>query len=163
MLICLELIVLCLLLFLTCYLNTGSDEKNIRSASFRCYPDEVQRIVMANPALRDKIRTAPPALTFLSNLLLFGSLLFLCGIFVRADNFRGNLLNLLILGQGLNAFDFLVIDLLWWRNTKRVRITGTKNMANLYRDPRKHFISFLKGIVMFLMIAVIDGWILSLL
>lgn len=162
MLLWFELIVLCLLLFLICYLGTGSDEKNIRNSSFRCYPDEVQRMVRENPAWKDKIRTTPSAVTFLSNLLLFGALLLLCGVFIRTDSFSGNFFNLLILGQGLNAFDFFVIDLLWWRNTKRVRLTGTEDRADLYRDPRKHFVSFLRGIALFLAIAVIDGWVLSL-
>ncbi len=35
-------------------------------------------------------------------------------------------MNTLLLGQALNLFDFLVIDLLWWRHTKRVRFSGTE-------------------------------------
>ena len=27
-----------------------------------------------------------------------------------------------IIGQGLNIFDLFIVDLLWWRNTKRVRL-----------------------------------------
>ena len=69
---------------------------------------------------------------------------------------------ILILGQSLNAFDFLVIDMLWWRNSKRIRFEGTKNRAELYSNPKKHFISFLKGIALFLVIALIDGLILSI-
>ncbi len=162
MLLWFELIALCLLLFLICYLGTGNDEKNVQSANFRCYPDEVQRMVRENPALRDKIRTTPPAMTLLSNLLLFGVLLLSCGIPIKTDGFSGNFFNLLILGQGLNAFDFFIIDLLWWRSTKRVRITGTENRPDLYCDPRKHFASFLRGIALFLVIAALDGWALSL-
>ncbi len=162
MLLWFQLIVLCLLLFLICYLGTGSDEKNIRGASFQCYPDEVQQMVRENPVLRDKIRTTSPVATVLSNFILFGVLLFLCGGFLRTDRFSENFFHLLILGQGLNAFDFFVIDLLWWRNTKRVRFKGTEDRADLYRDPRKHLASFLWGIVLFLLIAAVDGWALSL-
>lgn len=60
------------------------------------------------------------------------------------------------------AFDFLVIDMLWWRNSKRIRFTGTENIRNIYKSPRKHLISFVKGILIFLIIAVIDGFLLSL-
>ncbi len=161
MLLCCELIVLCLLLFLICYLNTGNDEKNVRNG-FRSYSNEVQQLIRENPALKDMIPTSSPTITFLSNLILFGVILFVCGLFIKTDNFKENFLNLLILGQGLNAFDFFIIDLLWWRNTKRVRITTTKDKSELYRNPYKHFVSFLKGIVMYLLIAVIDGLVLSL-
>ena len=69
---------------------------------------------------------------------------------------------LLILGIVLNIFDLLVIDLLWWRNSKRVRFKSIDN-AELYKDPKKHIESFLKALVMFTLVALIDGFILSIL
>lgn len=66
-----------------------------------------------------------------------------------------------ILEQSLNLLDLLVIDLLRWRNTKRVRFSGTENMADIYRNPKKHIISFIKAIFVFLIAAVADGLILS--
>lgn len=73
-----------------------------------------------------------------------------------------NLLRLTVMGQGLNLFDYLVIDLLWWRNTKRIRFTGTENQPELYRDPQKHTVSFVKGILMFFLVALADGGLLAL-
>ncbi|MCI8410017.1 MAG: hypothetical protein HFJ09_12230 [Lachnospiraceae bacterium] len=102
---------------------------------FQEMKDEVQNIIKENSALQSKIRAASPVISFVSNLLL--------------------------LGQCLNVFDFLVIDMLWWRKSKRIRFTGTEDKKELYANPRKHFISFLKGIVVFLLVAVIDGVILS--
>ena len=64
-------------------------------------------------------------------------------------------------GQILNLFDFLVIDILWWRNSSRVRFTGTENKPELYSNPKKHFLSFIKGCVMFLIVAIIDGLLLT--
>ena len=58
-------------------------------------------------------------------------------------------------------FDLVVIDLLWWRHTKRVRFSGTENRPELYADPGKHISSFLRGIVMFLLVAILDGWLLT--
>ncbi|MCD8006570.1 MAG: hypothetical protein LUF29_06305 [Oscillospiraceae bacterium] len=161
MILLIELIILCGLMFLLCYLGTGSDEKNVRS--LRSYPDEVQAIVKSNPELQDKIKASSPAATFISNTLLFGVLLFVCGLFLNTDGFVGSFLRLLLLGELVNAFDFFVVDLLWWRHTKRVRFTGTENLTELYRDTKKHFVSFLKGILMFLEIAIIDGVVISLL
>lgn len=123
-----ELVILCILFWGICYLNTGSDDKNIKS--YASYPDEVQEMVKKNPALQSKIKTASPFVSLVSNIVVFGIVLFIFGLFVKEDGFRVNFINLLILGQSLNAFDFLVIDMLWWRNSKRVRFTGTKTERN---------------------------------
>lgn len=154
-----ELFILCILFWAICYLNTGSDDKNIKSYS--SYPNEVQKIVKKNPVLQSKIKTASPIVSFVSNILIFGAVLFIFGLFVKEDGFMPNFTNLLILGQCLNAFDFLIIDMLWWRNSKRIRFAGTEDKRKLYSNPKKHFVSFLKGIVVFLIVAVIDGLILT--
>ena len=155
----LELIILCALFWGICYLNTGSDDKNIKS--YASYPDEVQEMIKKNPVLQSKIKTVLPVMSFVSNILVFGVVLLIFGVFVKKDGFMANFTNLLILGQCLNAFDFLVIDMLWWRNSKRIRFTGTEDRQDLYSNPKKHFVSFLKGIIAFLIIAVIDGMILT--
>lgn len=156
----LELIILCLIFWGICFLNTGSDEKNIKS--FASYPDEVQKIVKENPDLQQKIKLTSPVVSFTSNIIVFGIILFIFGLFLKKPSFKTNFVSLLILGQALNVFDFLVIDMLWWRHSKRIRFEGTKDRAELYSNPKKHFVSFLKGIALFLIIAVIDGLILSL-
>ena len=129
-----EGMLLCSLFWAFCWLGTGSDEKNIRN--FSTYPDEVQKI-------------------------LFTALLFAMGLLTRQEYFAGNFLNTLLLGQALNLFDFLVIDLLWWRHTKRVRFSGTEESPELYADPRKHFYAFLRGVLMFLAVALINGYLLT--
>lgn len=155
-----ELVVLCGLFWGGCWLGTGGDDKNIRS--FSSYPDAVQSIVRAHPELAGKIRPQRPAVTFAGNLLLFTVVLFVTGLLTRQEDFAGNFRNTLILGQGLNLFYMVVIDLLWWRHTKRVRFSGTENQPELYADPSKHIASFLRGIVMFLLVAILDGWLLTL-
>ena len=160
MIIVVELILLCALFFGICYMNTGSDQKNIKS--FSSYPDLIQESVRNNPQLASKIKTASPAASFISNVVLFGIILFILGLPVRSPDFIRNFVTLSILGQGLNAFDFLVIDMLWWRNSKRVRFSGTENMPQLYKSPKKHFESFLRGIAAFLVVAVLDGALLML-
>lgn len=159
-LLILELIILCLIFWGICFLNTGSNEKNIKS--FASYPDEVQKIVKENLELQPKIKSVSQVASFASNILVFGIVLFIFGLFLKKPSFKTNFINLLILGQALNAFDFLIIDMLWWRHSKRIRFEGTKNRAELYSNPKKHFISFLKGIALFLVVALIDGLILSL-
>ncbi len=155
-----EIVILCALFWLICYFNTGNDQKNIKI--FSSYPDEVQHIVKENPMLNSKIKTTSPFMSFVSNLLIFGVVLFIFGLFIKQENFMPNFINILILGQFLNAFDFLIIDIVWWRNSKRIRFSGTENNPDLYHNPKKHFISFLKGIIVFLIVAIVDGLILSM-
>lgn len=154
-----ELVALCGLFWCVCWLSTGGDDKNLYG--FRSYPDAVQNIVRARPELAGKLRPEKPVSTFVGDLLIFAVLLFVLGIPVRQDSFIANFKSILLLGQGLNLFDLVVIDLLWWRHTKRVRFSGTEKRPELYADPSKHIASFLRGIVMFLLIAVLDGWLLT--
>ena len=58
-------------------------------------------------------------------------------------------------------FDLLIIDLLWWRNTKRIRFTKIPE-KELYQNPQKHIQSFIRGFILYLIIAIIDGYILTL-
>ncbi|WP_313129560.1 hypothetical protein [Anaerocolumna sp.] len=129
--------------------------------SFSSYPDEVQCIIKENPMLKSKIKSTAALTSFVVNILIFSVVLFIFGLFTRQESFVANFLNTLILGQFLNAFDFFIIDMLWWRNSKRIRFTGTENNQSIYRNPKKHFISFLKGIFVFLIVAMIDGLLLS--
>lgn len=154
-----EAILLCTVFWGICYLNTGTDEKNIKS--FSSYPDEVQSIIKERQDLKAKIKQIAPTISFLSNVLVFSVIFFVLGLFIRQKDFTANFINILFLGQLLNVFDFLVIDMIWWRNSKRIRFSGTENNKSLYRNSKKHFISFVKGILAFVIVAVIDGFVLT--
>lgn len=157
-----EAMVLCLVFWLTCFLGTGTDVKNARSLS--SYQSEAQDAVHGRPEITDNAgKKTSPVLSFLSSLPVFSVVLFLAGLPVKQAGFTGNFLNVLFLGQALNLFDLLVIDLLWWRHSKRIRFTGTKNNPELYRNPRKHLAAFARGTLLFTLVAVLDGWLLSLL
>lgn len=153
------LLMLCALMFLICIVGTG-DEKNI--ISFDSYPDEVQEIVKNMPEYKDKIRKQNRSASFFMNLLIYSVLIFLFGLAIKSTSFLKNFINLSIIGQGFNLFDLLVIDFLWWRHTKRVRFKGTENNSELYKNPQKHIKAFFKGIILFLIIAIIDGFLLTL-
>ena len=60
----------------------------------------------------------------------------------------------LALGEGLWLFDLIIIDLLWWRSTKRIRFSFLPEKA-LYQDPGKLIGSFLRGIPLFAAVAVL--------
>lgn len=94
----------------------------------------------------------------LSNFLLFTPIFFLFGVLFRFtspfDSYLFCILYFLCLGQGLGIFDLLIIDLLWWRNTKRIRFSFLMEKS-FYQDPREHVNSFLRGIPLFAFVALV--------
>ena len=66
------------------------------------------------------------------------------------------------LGEGLNLFDLVVIDLLWWRNSKRIRFSCVPE-KEAYQNPKKHVDSFVRGIPTFAVVAVLVGFIVGVL
>ena len=154
-----EIIILCAAFFALCYLGTGTDEKNLKS--YASYPDEVQRRIREADEYQGKYHEANKLNTWLTNLVVFLVLFMIFGAFIREKDFMQNFINLLILGQALNIFDLLVIDLLWWRNSKRIRLTKVPEKV-LYQNPKKHIEAFLRAIPMYIIVAAVDGYLLTL-
>ena len=160
MLLAAETLALCLVFWAMCWLGTGSDQKNLKS--FSAYTDEIQRIVRQDPILGLQIKESNPRAAFVSNAVLFTILFFPLGWTVKTESFLANFIRILIMGQVLNAFDFFVIDLMWFRHSPRTRFSATKGRPDLYLDPKNHCASFLRGIPCFLLVALIDGILLTL-
>ena len=142
-----------------CFLGTGTDRKNL--AGFRSYPDAVQREVRAHPELG---KAAPQEKSLLSillgNLLLFTVVFSVLGLALKGilslHDFGAAFWFFLALGEGLGLFDLVLIDLIWWRSTKRIRFSFLPEKAP-YQDPGKHIGSFLRGIPLFAVVAVLSA------
>lgn len=154
-----EIIILCAVFFALCFLGTGTDEKNLKS--YASYPDEVQKRIRETQEYHGKYREANKLVTWFANLVVFLILFMIFGAFLREKDFTQNFINLLILGQALNIFDLFVIDLLWWRNTKRIRFSKIQEKS-LYQNPKKHIEAFLRAIPMYIIVAAVDGYLLRL-
>ena len=144
-----------------CFLCTGTDKKNL--SGLRSYPDAVQSFVRERLAEAPKEKTIPAIL--MSNLILFTVLFSALGLgfknVLAFDGYLSALWYFLILGEGLGLFDLMVIDLLWWRNTKRIRFSFLPDKAS-YQDPSKHIGSFVRGIPLFATIAALSAGIVTL-
>lgn len=159
MTVAIETVFLCIIFFLICFWGTGTDDKNLKNYS--SYPDEVQNRIKSTAEYQGRFKEGNKVMTFISNFLLFLILLFILGVFIKGNSFGHNFLYLSIIGQGLNIFDLLIIDLLWWRNTKRIRFVKIPE-KELYQDPKKHIETFVRAFIMYLFIALIDGYVLTL-
>ena len=156
---------LCLFWWLMCYINTGGDERNLRG--LRSYPKVVQEMVRNDKTLGEKASAeANIPKVFTENLILFTVLFLIIGLVLKYTiGFKGFLdifIYFLTMGESLNLFDLAVIDLLWWRNTKRIRFSFIPD-KNLYQDPSMHIGSFVRGLVMYVIIALIVAGVLTLL
>lgn len=157
------ILLFCLFYWFGCFLGTGTDKKNL--AGLRSYPDAVQRAVREHPVLG---KNAPREKSLLS--ILLGNLLFFTAAFSGLGFVLNGVLGLndfwaafwffFALGEGLGVFDLVVIDLLWWRNTKRIRFSFLPE-KKLYQDSSKHIGSFLRGIPLFAAAALLSAGIVS--
>jgi len=154
-----ECLIICLIMWLICFFSTGTDEKNL--IGLRSYPPEVQEIIKNNVKYKNKVKQTNILKVFVTNLIMFAIVLFIFGIFIKSDKFKINFINILILGEVLNLFDLVVIDLLWWRNTKRIRFSEIPEKEK-YQNLKQHIDSFLRGMIMYLLVAIIDGILLTI-
>lgn len=145
-----------------CFLCTGTDKKNL--SGLRSYPDAVQAIVRERLTDAPKEKTIPAIL--LSNLILFTVVFSALGLALKSvlafDGYLSAFWYFLILGEGLGLFALMVIDLLWWRNTKRIRFSFLPDKA-IYQNPTKHIDSFVRGIPLFAAIAALSAGIVTML
>jgi len=146
-------------MWFVCFLLTGTDEKNI--IGLRSYPLEIQKMIRNNEKYKNKVKQTNMIKVFIMNVIMFVIVLFIFGIFIKSNDFKTNFINIFILGEVLNLFDLVVIDLLWWRNTKRIRFKDIPE-KEIYQNPKQHIDSFLRGIIMYLLVAIIDGIILTI-
>ncbi len=147
------------LFFGMCYLGTGGDKKNMKS--FYSYPDAVQIKIRQNNDLSKMIPVKPSYLkSFLSNLMLFTIAFLVIGFVLKLSEFIPAFIYLLILGEGLNLFDLLIIDCCWWSRTKRTHFTDIVD-DNDYHGISKHWAAFLRGIPVFACAAMIAAAVIS--
>ncbi len=155
----------CLLMWVICYLCTGTDRKNM--IGYRTYPDRVQDKVKQDPSINDLVPEKISLVNiFVSNVVLFTIVFSIVGMIVKHtagfENYLDSLIYFIVLGEVLNAFDLVIIDLVWWRSTERIRFTCAPDKSD-YQDPKKHVGSFLRGIYTFIVVGILTSLIVMLL
>lgn len=154
----------CLFYWFCCFLGTGTDGKNL--VGLRSYPDAVQAAVREHPMLGKAAPKEKSTLSILlGNLLLFTAVFSVLGFALKdvlsLHDFETAFWFFLALGEGLGLFDLAVIDLLWWRNTKRIRFSFLPEKS-YYQDPGKHIGSFLRGVPLFAAVAALAAGIVMM-
>lgn len=148
-----------LLYWFVCFLCTGTDRKKL--VGLRSYPDAVQQAVREHPVLGKSAPQEKSPLSILpGNLILFTAVFSILGVALKnalgLKDFGAAFWFFLALGEGVGLFDLVVIDLLWWRNTKRIRFSFLPEKQP-YQDASKHIGSFLRGIPLFAAVAALSA------
>ena len=129
----------------------------------RSYPINVQKIVREKMDNAPKTKSIPNIL--ISNILLFTIVFSIMGLLFKNiynfNNYLSAFIYFLLLGEGLGLFDLLIIDLLWWRNTKRIRFSFLTD-KQYYQDPKMHIDSFIRGIPLFIVVAILSALITTI-
>lgn len=154
-----ETLVMCAIFFSLCFLGTGTDHKNLKN--YYTYPDEVKKKVQEIEEYKGRFKETSNTRNFVANLVVFLVIFIIFGIFIRQRDFIQNFKSLFIMGQALNIFDLVVVDLIWWRNTKRIRFTKILDKS-LYQDPKPHIDSFVRALIMYTIVSAVDGYILTM-
>ena len=159
-----DIVIACIVIYglfsLMCYLGTGGDQKNMKS--FYSYPDAVQEQVRKDEKLSPMIPAKKSAASaFISNTVLFTVVFVIAGFILHLDQFLSAFLILLAVGEGLNLFDLIVIDRLWWSRTARTRFSSVPD-PDLYKNMDKHVGSFVRGIPVFVCSALVSALVLAL-
>lgn len=146
-----------MLYWLCCFLCTGTDKKNL--GGLRSYSDAVQQAVREHSEIGGIVPKEKSLRSILlGNLILFTAVFSVLGIALKnilgLNDFGTAFRFFFVFGEGLGLFDFLIIDLLWWRNTMRIRFSFLPEKVH-YQDVGKHIGSFLRGIPLFAVVAAL--------
>lgn len=146
----LMIVCLCGMLFAACYVGVGSDARNLKCIGM--YPKKTQVEIQKLYGVEGRRRNG--FVVLILNCLVFMVVFYGVGLVVCEGLMWRDFLVLSVIGQCLNLFDLLVIDLWWFKRSKRVRFS--KLMGDeWYCDTSMHVGSYVRGVLMFEVVALL--------
>ncbi len=87
----------------------------------------------------------------------------LTAYFSGAKTFNSAYVHVFMLFLAVNVYDVVVLDIGLFCHSKKLRIPGTEDMEQVYRDPWFHVIGGLKGILIGAVTALLSACIVQIL
>ena len=119
------------------------------------YPPEIRKRVELLPEYKSSIKRAEKKhiIMKLFAVLVFIILLSTVAYFSGAQTFKTAFLHVFILFLSVNLFDLIVLDIGVFCHSKKLRLPGTEDMDNEYKNYLFHIKGALKGIVLGILIS----------
>ena len=139
------------------------------------YQNPVKQIMSYPPSIRERVgKTASicgcnPKIerrhiaVKICAVFLFAIVLGLTAYFSGAKTFNSAYVHVFMLFLAVNVYDVVVLDIGLFCHSKKLRIPGTEDMEQVYRDPWFHVIGGLKGILIGAVTALLSACIVQIL
>ncbi|MCB2290161.1 hypothetical protein LGK97_10315 [Clostridium sp. CS001] len=151
-------------ILLTAFVWIGTKDDKTKLKGFYYYPKEIRERILAIPEYKKYIpKESARKVNFISSFLLFIVIFLVCSIFNGTNSFWASFENSIVLGVVMNLYDLLILDILWFSNAKRPKITGTEDMTKEYHNPKVHVEAFFRGVAMTFVGAFLVGAIFTIL
>lgn len=123
------------------------------------YPPEIRKRVESLPEYKNSIKRTEKGhiLKKLIAVFVFIILLSAVAYFSGAKKFETAFLHVFILFLAVNLFDVIVLDIGVFCHSKKLRIPGTEDMDNEYKNYFFHVIGAIKGIVLGIVISLLSA------
>lgn len=113
----------------------------------RSLPEYTGKIPSSNYNLKKKIISAAFCVAFL-----------ICMAWIAGTrSFGGTMAYSFSLWTVINFYDALVLDTIWFCHNKKIRFHGTEDLAPVYENPKKHWVDFLIGTIIGLIVSILAG------
>lgn len=128
------------------------------------YPPEIRKRVELLPEYKNSIKKTEKKhiIMKLIAVLVFIILLSTVAYFSGANTFKTAFLHVFILFFSVNLFDLIVLDIGVFCHSKKLRLPGTEDMDNEYKNYLFHIKGALKGIVLGILISLLSASIIYL-
>lgn len=159
MLLIIECVIACILF--TCMIIPSLYKNPI--AHIMSYPTEIRRRVESLPEYADSINhTERKHLSAkMISIFVFAVVLAVIAYLSGATVFITAFVHVFIIFFVVNIYDLLILDIIMFCNSERVRIPGTEDMVKEYHNPRHHIIGAVKGTMIGIAVAFIAGGIVE--
>lgn len=123
------------------------------------YQNPVKQIMSYPPSIRKRVESLPQYAGVIQKIerrhitvkicavFLFAIVLGLTAYFSGAKTFSSAYFHVFMLFLAVNVYDVVVLDIGLFCHSKKLRIAGTEDMEQAYRDPWFHVIGGFKGLL----------------
>jgi len=128
------------------------------------YPKAIRKRVETLSEYKDSIITTEKKHIIRKILAIFilAIILAIISYFSGAKTFSEVLFHTFILFFTVNIYDMIVLDIIIFCNSKRVRIKGTEDMIKEYKNPAHHIIGAIKGTFIGIVVGLMSGGLIEL-